>query len=145
MHRTFLCGIGWMHSVSQKGAGGGGIVAALRYMTLNLMQIYDVLRSAQVLCLCVCGDDQPYAVPMHCQLEVIHSKVVLHLASPDTGRKMDALRRNRRACGLILQPGCGWVDSVIVTGHVHRGLTEDAGVELLLRGDELSGRRYFLP
>lgn len=120
-------------------------MAALRYMTLNLMQIYDVLRSAQVLCLAVCGDEQPYAVPMYYQLEVVRSRVVLHLAAPDTGRKMDALRRNRYACALILLPGCGWMDTVLVEGQIRLGMAEDNGTELLLHADELSGRRYFLP
>lgn len=144
MHRTFSRGISWMHGIFHMVQEVAG-VAALRYMALNLMQIYDVLRSAQVLCLAVCGDEQPYAVPMHYQLEVVHSTVVLHLAAPDTGRKMDALRRNRFACALILQPGCGWMDSVLVEGSVRLGATEDGGAELLLHGDALSGRRYFLP
>lgn len=120
-------------------------MAELKYMELNLMQIYDVLRSAHLLRLAVCVGGKPYVVPVAYQLEVTGRQTVLHLASPDTGRKLDALDANSCFSAELEQSGCAWLDTVIIDGTASVRAAEEHGVEILLRAETMSGRRYFLP
>lgn len=120
-------------------------MADLHYLELNLMQIYDVLRNAERLHLAVCGDAQPYVIPMRYQLEVAQDTPILHLVCPAVGRKVDALRRNALCCAEIDLPGCAWLDTVLIEGRVRIGVEEGMSLHLLLRADRLSGRRYYLP
>lgn len=120
-------------------------MADLRYMELNLMQIFDVLRAAGVARLAVCSGGQPYVVPVTYQLEADGSAAVLHLASPGSGRKLDMLRRNKNVCLEAELPSCAWLDTVLLEGEAAIGAAAECGVFITVKAETLSGRRYFLP
>lgn len=117
----------------------------MRYQELNLIQILDVLRSGGLARLALSQDGQPYVVPMAFQLEAQGAQLILHLASPGSGRKMAILRGNDRVCLEIEQPGCAWIDTVLVEGRATAGILQRDGVEIRVHPHSLSGRRFFLP
>lgn len=116
----------------------------LRYQELNLIQILDVLRPGGVARLGLCQDGQPYVVPLAFQLEARGAQLILHLASPAAGRKMDILRRNARVCLEIEQQACAWLDTVLVEGRAAIGAVQEGGVLLRVLPEEVTGRRFFL-
>ena len=118
----------------------------LKYMELNLMQILDVLRAARLTRLAVSDQDQPYVVPMHYQLEVTRGQVIIHLTTPEGGRKAETLRRNALVCLEFELPGCAWVDIALVEGRAAAGLREAGkAVDIRVTASVMTGRRYFLP
>lgn len=120
-------------------------MAELHFQELNLMQILDVLRPGGVAHLALSGDGQPYVIPMAFQLEVQGMRPILHLASPEMGRKMDILRGNDRVCLEMELPSCAWIDTVLVEGRATAGIAEEGGVALRVHPQGLSGRRFFRP
>lgn len=121
------------------------MVAELGWQTLNLMQIFDVLRSTDVCRLCVDDDGQPWCVPMHFQFETSGQDIIIHLVMPAKGRKLEAVGGNDRVCLEFEQPGCAWTDVVIITGRAGMGLyVPGKAIHLRIRAREVSGRRYFL-
>lgn len=120
-------------------------MADLCYMELNLMQIFDVLRSADFVRLALCGGDGAYVAPMAFQLEVRGGTAVVHMASPARGRKIDMLRRCAQVCIEAELPGCGWLDTVLLEGRAVIGAEEAGGVRVSVPAESLTGRRYFLP
>lgn len=116
----------------------------VHYQELNLMQILDVLRPGGVARLALSEDGQPYVVPMFFQLEVRGRQLILHLASPASGRKLRILRGNDRVCLEVEQPACAWFDVVLAEGRATVGAASEPGVELLVYPRVLSGRRFFL-
>lgn len=119
-------------------------MAEVHYQELNLMQILDVLRAGGVARLGLSGDGQPYVIPMAFQLEVQQAQIILHLASPPSGRKITILRGNDRVCLEIERPGCAWYDVVLAEGRATLGAAPEPGVEICLYPHALSGRRFFL-
>ena len=117
----------------------------LRYQELNLLQMLDVLRSASLAHLALSDGAQPYVVPMAYQLEVRGSEALLHLVSPEDGRKIATLRRNDRVCLEIDLPACAWMDTVLVEGRATSGMAEPGrAVEVVVSVMHMSGRRYFV-
>ena len=118
----------------------------LKYMELNLMQILDVLRAARLTRLAVSDRDQPYVVPMHYQLEVTRGQVIIHLTTPEGGRKADTLHHNALVCLEFELPGCAWVDTAVVEGRAAVGQREAGRAgDILVPAAAMTGRRYFLP
>ncbi len=119
-------------------------MAEVHYQELNLMQVLDVLRSGGLARLGLSAGERPYVVPVAFQLEVRGARPVLHLASPDAGRKVDILRENALACLEVEQPGAAWFDVVLAEGRAALGAAENGGVEIAIHPETLSGRRFFL-
>lgn len=121
-------------------------MAQLSWQALNLMQIFDVLRSARTCHLAVEEDGQPWCVMMHFQFEIQGADVIIHLTMPDHGRKLDAMAGNDQVCIAIESPSCAWTDTVILTGRATVGVyVPGKAIHLRVRAKEISGRRYFLP
>lgn len=121
-------------------------MSALRYQELNLLQIFDVLRQVRTARLAVSYEGQPYVVPMHFQFELSGSDTVLHLVSLDQGHKLNALRLNDRVCLELEQPGCAWIDTVIILGRATVGMHEPGrAIELCVTACHMTGRRFFQP
>ena len=117
----------------------------LRYQELNLLQMLDVLRSASLAHLALSDGAQPYVVPRAYQLEARGSEVLLHLVSPEAGRKIATLRRNDRVCLEIDLPACAWMDTVLAEGRATAGMAEPGrAVEVVVSVMHMSGRRYFV-
>ena len=73
------------------------------------------------------------------------SEVLLHLVSPEAGRKIATLRRNDRVCLEIDLPACAWMDTVLAEGRATAGMAEPGrAVEVVVSVERLSGRRYFV-
>lgn len=115
------------------------------YQELNLIQMLDILRDGGVARMALCQDGQPYVVPMAFQLEVAGAQPILHLASPDTGRKMTILRGNDRVCLEVERPACAWMDTVLIEGRASVGMAVQGGVLLRVTPQRMTGRRFFLP
>lgn len=116
------------------------------WQELNLLQIYDVLRSADVCRLAVDDDGQPWCVPMRFQFEIERGVTFIHLTMPDHGRKLDAMTGNDQVCLEFEAPGCAWMDVVILTGRAAVGLYVPGELmHLRIRVAEMSGRRFFAP
>ena len=117
----------------------------LRYQELNLLQMLDVLRGASLAHLALSDGGRPYVVPVAYQLEARGSEVLLHLVSPEAGRKIATLRRNDRVCLEIDLPACAWMDTVLVEGRATSGMAEPGrAVEVVVSVMHMSGRRYFV-
>ena len=117
----------------------------LRYQELNLLQMLDVLRGASLAHLALSDGGRPYVVPMAYQLEARGSEVMLHLVSPEAGRKIATLRRNDRVCLEIDLPACAWMDTVLAEGRATAGMAEPGrAVEVVVSVMHMSGRRYFV-
>ncbi|MGN1021371.1 MAG: pyridoxamine 5'-phosphate oxidase family protein [Aristaeellaceae bacterium] len=115
-------------------------------MELNLMQILDVLRAGGLARLAVSDRDQPYVVPLRYQLEVAGGQVIIHLTTPERGRKADILRRNALVCLEFELPGCAWLDVVVLEGRASVGLRGAGGAaDIRVPASALTGRRYFVP
>ena len=120
-------------------------MALYAWQTLNLLQIFDVLRQASLCRLAVAGaDGQPWCVPVRFQLEVRGSQTIIHLTTPEQGRKLTAAEENDHVCLEFELPGCAWLDTVILTGRVSVGIRiPGQAVEWRITAQELTGRRYF--
>lgn len=119
----------------------------LNWQSLNLMQQFDVLRGAPFAHLAFLSEGKPALVPMHYQLEVDRSQVILHLICLTTGRTYAALRDGGPVCLEFDLPGCAWLDTVLVSGHASVGLRDEPrrAAELRIKAARITGRRYFTP
>ncbi len=119
----------------------------LNWQSLNLMQQFDVLRGAPFTHLAFLSEGKPVLVPMHFQLEVDRSQVILHLTCLTTGRTYAALRDGGPVCLEFDLPGCAWLDTVLVSGQASIGLRDEPrrAAELRVKAARITGRRYFTP
>ena len=118
----------------------------LVYQPLSAVECLEVLRAAHVTRVAFTDGTRPYIVPMAFQLEADGATPLIYLCMPDKGRKVDCLCRCDRVCLEFEQPSCAWVDVVLLEGQVVLNAWEkDEGLLLHVRGEEVSGRRFFLP
>ncbi|MBE5769048.1 MAG: hypothetical protein E7333_05625 [Clostridiales bacterium] len=122
-------------------------MAARAWQSLNFIQVFDVLREQTVCRMAVTeADGQPWCVPMEYQMEVAGREVIFHVGSRGEGRLAEAVETNYAVCLEVERPGCGWLDTVIITGRVAAIISvESGGAVLLIHAEEISGRRYFTP
>ena len=119
---------------------------SLTYQPLTPMQCLDVLRSARVTRATFTDGARPYIVPMAFQLEAEGLTPLIYLCMPDKGRKVECLCRCDHICLEFEQPACAWVDVVLAEGTaIPDAWEKDKGLVLHVRGEEISGRRFFLP
>ena len=119
---------------------------SLTYQSLTQVQCLDVLRSAHVTRAAFTDGTRPYIVPMAFQLEAEGTTPLIYLCMPDKGRKVECLSRCDRICLEFEQPACAWVDVVLLEGPAILDAWEkEKGLLLHVRGEEVSGRRFFLP
>lgn len=120
-------------------------MALYAWQSLNLLQVFDVLREAPLCRLAVAdAQGQPWCVPMRFQLEVCGERTVIHLVSPDEGRKLAAVEANNQVCLEFEREGCAWTDTVILTGRAAVGAyVPGKAVEWRVEAVGLSGRRYY--
>lgn len=118
----------------------------LVFQPLNEAACLDVLRSVHVTRAAFCDGARPYIVPMAFGLSGEGLTPVIHLCMPDTGRKVEYLCRCDRVCLEFESPSCAWVDVVLLEGQAFLDAWEKGkGLALHVRGEALSGRRFFLP
>lgn len=116
------------------------------YQPLTPVECLDVLRAARVTRAAFCDGTRPYLVPMAFQLGCEGITPLIYLCMPDTGRKLEYLCRCDRVCLEFEEPACAWVDVVLVEGQAFLDAWERGkGLALHIRGEEISGRRFFLP
>lgn len=113
---------------------------------LTPVECLDVLRAARVVRAAFTDAERPYLVPMAFQLEFEGTTPLIYLCMPDRGRKVNCLCRCDRVCLEFEQPGCAWVDVVLAEGPAILDAWEKGtGLALHVKGESLSGRRFFLP
>lgn len=118
----------------------------LVYQPLTQIECLDVLRSTHVTRAAFCNGGKPYIVPMAFQLVCEGTTPSIYLCMPDTGRKVDYLCRCDRVCLEFESPSCAWVDVVLLEGQASLDAWEKGlGLALHVKGEEISGRRFFLP
>ncbi|MBQ8202616.1 MAG: hypothetical protein IJZ74_12700 [Clostridia bacterium] len=118
----------------------------LSFQLLTPVECLDVLRVAHVTRAAFCDGERPYLVPMAFQLDFEGMRPLIYLCMPDTGRKVDYLCRCDRVCLEFEEPSCAWVDVVLVEGQAFLDAWEkDKGLMLHVKGEAVSGRRFFLP
>lgn len=118
----------------------------LVYQPLTQVECLDVLRAVHVTRAAFCDGERPYVVPMAFQLVCEGTTPSIYLCMPDTGRKVDCLCRCDRVCLEFESPSCAWVDVVLLEGQASLDAWEKGvGLALHVKGDEISGRRFFLP
>lgn len=118
----------------------------LVYQPLTAVECLDVLRAAHVTRAAFTDGTRPYLIPMAFQLEAEGTTPSIYLCMPDTGRKVDCLCRCDRVCLEFEEPSCAWVDVVLLEGQAFLDAWEKGkGLALHVRGEEISGRRFFLP
>lgn len=118
----------------------------LTYQELSPAACVEVLRGAHVTRAAFTDGESPYLVPMAFQLDAEGLTPVIRLCMPDTGRKVECLCRCDRVCLEFEQPGCAWVDVVLVEGAAALDAWEKGeGLALHVRAEKMSGRRFFLP
>lgn len=121
-------------------------MAEMVYQVLNRADCLSVLRQAHVTRAAFCNGERPYIVPMCFCLEAKADVPLICLCMPDKGRKVEYLCRCGRVCLEFESPGTAWVDVVLLEGSAILDAWEkDKGLVLHVRGEELSGRRFFLP
>ena len=121
-------------------------MAQLVYQPLSNAECLAVLREARVTRAAFCDGERPYLVPMAFQLGAEGAVPLVYLCMPDAGRKVECLCRCDRVCLEFETPACAWVDVVLLEGQAFLDAWEKGkGLALHVRGDELSGRRFFLP
>lgn len=119
---------------------------SLTYQPLTQVQCLDVLRAAHVTRAAFTDGEKPYLVPMAFQLEFAGMTPLIHLCMPDAGRKVEYLCRCDRVCLEFEEPSCAWVDVVLLEGRAFLDAWEKGkGLALHVQGEEVSGRRFFLP
>jgi len=118
---------------------------SLTYQPLTQMQCLEVLRSAYVTRAAFTDGTRPYIVPMTFQMEAEGVTPLICLCMPDKGRKVEYLCRCDQVCLEFEQPACAWVDVVLVEGGVVLDAWEKGqGILVHVRGEAVSGRRFFL-
>ena len=118
----------------------------LVYQPLTQVECLDVLRSVHVTRVAFCDGEKPYLVPMAFQLVCEGTTPLIYLCMPDAGRKVDYLCRCDRVCLEFESPSCAWVDVVLLEGQASLDVWEKGtGLALHVKGEEISGRRFFLP
>lgn len=118
----------------------------LTFTPLNVVDCLDVLRAAHVTRAAFTDGERPYLVPMAFELAFEGTVPLVCLCMPDAGRKVDCLCRCDRVCLEFESPGCAWVDVVLLEGQATLDAWEKgAGLTLHVRGETMSGRRFFLP
>ncbi len=118
----------------------------LVYQPLSLPVCLEVLRSARVVRAAFTDGERPYLVPMAFELAFEGVTPLIYLCMPETGRKVDCLCRCDRVCLEFEQPACAWVDVVLAEGPAILDAWEKGeGLALHVKGESLSGRRFFLP
>ena len=121
-------------------------MSQLVYQPLSAVECMDVLRGARVTRAALTDGERPYLVPMAFQLACEGATPLIYLCMPDTGRKIDCLCRCDRVCLEFEQPGCAWVDVVLLEGQAFLDAWEKGtGLALHVKGETVSGRRFFLP
>lgn len=121
-------------------------MSQLVYQPLTAVECLDVLRAAHVTRAAFCDGERPYVVPMAFRLECEGVTPLIYLCMPDTGRKVDSLCRCDRVCLEFEEPACAWVSVVLLEGQAFLDAWEKGkGLALHVRGEEVSGRRFFLP
>lgn len=121
-------------------------MSQLVYQPLTAVECLDVLRRVHVTRAAFCNGEQPYIVPMAFQLECDGVTPLIYLCMPDTGRKVEYLCRCGRVCLEFEQPSCAAVDVVLLEGSAILDAWEKGtGLALHVRGETVSGRRFFLP
>lgn len=116
----------------------------MQFASLTKSQMLDVLRTTQVAYLAMALDDQPYAVPMRYSLDADGETPIIRMQTSSHSLKALILRRNPQVCIAFSLMGCAWVDSIVLLGAAEAGETEDALLSFSVRGEVLSGRRYYL-
>lgn len=110
---------------------------------MSQVQILDVLRGASVACLAMAAEEQPYAVPMHVQLDAKGAEPIIRMETSPYSLKAAILHQNPRVCLLFsLQSGL-WMDSVQLLGEASVEADEHA-MRIIVQPEVLSGRRFFL-
>ena len=118
----------------------------LVYQPLTAVECLDVLRAAHVTRAAFTDGTRPYLVPMAFQLDADGAVPLIYLCMLDTGRKIDCLCQCDRVCLEFEEPACAWVDVVLLEGQAFLDAWEKGkGLALHVRGEEISGRRFFLP
>ena len=121
-------------------------MAQLVYQPLSPVECLDVLRAAHVTRAAFTDGEHPYIVPLAFQLAADGATPLIYLCMPDTGRKVEYLCRCDRVCLEFEEPSCAWVDVVLLEGTACLDAWEKGkGLALHVRGEEISGRRFFLP
>ena len=121
-------------------------MSQLVFQPLSPVECMDVLRAVHVTRAAFIDGEKPYIVPMAFQLACEGTTPLIYLCMPDSGRKVDCLCRCDRVCLEFENPGCSWVDVVLLEGQSFLDAWEKGtGLALHVRGEELSGRRFFLP
>lgn len=119
---------------------------SLVYQELSRAECLDVLRRTAVTRAAFTDGDMPYLVPMAFLLDAEGEVPLIRLCMPDHGRKVDCLCRCDRICLEFEQPGCAWVDVVLLEGQACPDAWEKGeGIALHVPAEEISGRRFFLP
>ncbi len=119
---------------------------SLTYQPLSTMQCLDVLRAVHVTRAAFTNGEKPYLIPMAFQLDFDGLTPQIHLCMPDAGRKVECLCRCDRVCLEFEAPSCAWVDVVLLEGQAFLDAWEKGkGLALHVQGEEVSGRRFFLP
>lgn len=121
-------------------------MSQLVYQPLSPVECMDVLRAAHVTRAAFTDGEKPYLVPMAFQLACEGTTPLIYLCMPDQGRKVEYLCRCDRVCLEFESPACAWVDVVLLEGQAFLDVWErGAGLALHIRGEEVNGRRFFLP
>ena len=121
-------------------------MSQLVYQPLSSAECLDVLRAAHVTRAAFCNGERPYIVPMAFQLAAEGATPLVYLSMPDAGRKVEYLCQRDRVCLEFEAPACAWVDVVLLEGQAFLDAWERGkGLALHVRGEEVSGRRFFLP
>lgn len=119
---------------------------SLTYQLLSPVECLDVLRAAHVTRAAFTNGEKPYLVPMAFRLEAEGVTPLICLCMPDGGRKVEYLCRCDRVCLEFEEPSCNFVDVVLLEGPVVPVAWEKGqGLLLHVKGEEISGRRFFLP
>lgn len=118
----------------------------LVYQPLNRAECLSVLRQAHVTRAAFTDGEKPYIVPMCFLLEAEGDTPLIYLCMPENGRKVACLCRCDRVCLEFESPGVAFVDVVLLEGCALLDAWEKGnGLALHVRGEELSGRRFFMP
>lgn len=118
----------------------------LTYQELPPAACLEVLRAVHVTRAAFCDGERPYLVPMAFELDAEGLVPLVRLCMPDQGRKADCLMQCSQVCLEFEEPGCSWVDVVLLEGTAELDVWEKGqGLALHVRAESLSGRRFFLP
>ena len=116
--------------------GGCMEMTELRYMVLNLCQIYDVIRSASVA--------RPYVTPMRFQWELDGQTSIFHFACTAHGRRFDCLTEYPHAMVEIERRTADGTEVVLAEGTaVMLFSPEDDAALVQVIAERVTGRRYF--